>query len=223
MTVRTTLKAALLAGYTYAHLLFDKVPGKFESHEFEIMKQHVMRGAEVLSITTGLGDNFLKPALEHHERVDGTGYPYHRKRDEISQFGMMAAVVDIYDAITSDRCYHKAKPAHEALQFLYMISQKGHLEPTIVQRFIQIVGVYPVGSLVILNTGETAVVRRINRHAPLEPVILVVKGDGNTILATPQEHDLSQPEAPLRRSIVAVTDPQSMGLNPATYLDQEPS
>lgn len=198
-------------------------PGKFESHEFEIMKQHVMRGAEVLSVTTGLGDNFLKPALEHHERVDGTGYPYHRKRDEISQFGMMAAVVDIYDAITSDRCYHKAKPAHEALQFLYMISQKGHLEPTIVQRFIQIVGVYPVGSLVILNTGETAVVRRINRHAPLEPVILVVKGDGNTILATPQEHDLSQPEASLRRSIAAVTDPQSAGLNPTTYLDQEPS
>lgn len=198
-------------------------PGKYEAHEFEIMKQHVMRGAEVLSGTTGLTDGFLRPALEHHERVDGTGYPYHRHKSELSQFGMMAAVVDIYDAITSDRCYHKAKPAHEALQFLYAISQKGHLEHTLVQRFIQVVGVYPVGSIVQLNTGELGVVSRINRQAPLEPVILVVKGAGNTILSQPETADLSLHEARVRRSIVAVTDPVNTGINPALYLDQEPA
>ena len=125
-------------GKTKVPLEILNKPGRYEDHEFEIMKQHVMRGAEVLSGTTGLTDNFLKPALEHHERVDGTGYPYRRQKSDLSQFGMMAAVVDIYDAITSDRCYHKAKPAHEALQFLYLISQKGHLEHSLVQRFIQI-------------------------------------------------------------------------------------
>lgn len=198
-------------------------PGKYEAHEFEIMKQHAMRGAEVLSGTTGLTDHYLKPALEHHERVDGTGYPYQRQRSELSQFGMMAAVVDIYDAITSDRCYHKAKPAHEALQFLYLISQKGHLEHTLVQRFIQVVGVYPVGSVVRLNTGEVAVVSRINRPAPLEPEVIVVKSAGNTIVSHPKTVDLAHAEKPRQRSIVAVTDPVTAGINPAVYLDREPS
>ncbi len=73
-------------------------PGRFESHEMEIMKQHVLRGVEVLTTTTGLGDSYLRPALEHHERVDGTGYPHRRVRSELSQFGLMAALVDIYDA-----------------------------------------------------------------------------------------------------------------------------
>ncbi|ULA63119.1 MAG: HD-domain containing protein [Nitrospira sp.] len=195
-------------------------PGKYEAHEFEIMKQHVMRGAEVLSQTTGLTDCYLKPALEHHERVDGTGYPYQRQKCDLSQFGMMAAVVDIYDAITSERCYHKAKPAHEALQFLYLISQKGHLEHTLVQRFIQIVGVYPVGSVVRLNTGEIAVVSRINRSTPLEPVVMVVKSDGNATMANPETVDLAHTEGASKRSIVAVTDPASTGIDPTVYLDQ---
>lgn len=210
-------------GKTKVPLEILNKPGKYEAHEFEIMKQHVMRGAEVLSGTTGLTDNFLRPALEHHERVDGTGYPYQRQKSELSQFGMMAAVVDIYDAITSDRCYHRAKPAHEALQFLYTISQKGHLEHTLVQRFIQVVGVYPVGSIVQLNTGEVAVVSRLNRHAPLEPVIILVKGPGNTLLSHPETIDLAQPDHSPRRSILSVTDPLSTGIHATTYLDQEPA
>lgn len=210
-------------GKTKVPLEILNKPGKYEAHEFEIMKQHVMRGAEVLSGTTGLTDTYLKPALEHHERVDGTGYPYQRQKSELSQFGMMAAVVDIYDAITSDRCYHKAKPPHEALQFLYLISQKGHLEHTLVQRFIQVVGVYPVGSVVRLNTGEVAVVSRINRLTPLEPEVIVVKGAGNAIVSHPETIDLARIEGPMRRSIVAVADPVSTGINPGVYLDQEPS
>lgn len=196
-------------------------PGKFEPHEFEIMKQHAMRGVEVLSGTTGLTDEYVRPALEHHERVDGTGYPYGRSREELSQFGLISAVVDIYDAITSERCYHKAKPAHEALQFLYMISQKGHLEHTLVQRFIQIVGVYPVGSVVALNTGEIAVVRRVNRDAPLMPEVLIVKSDGNTLLSNPETVDLACTERSRRRSIVRVIDQGSVNINPVTYLDPE--
>jgi len=100
-------------------------PGRFEPHEMEIMKQHVLRGVEVLSTTTCLGDSYLRPALEHHERSEGTGYPHIRIRGEFSQFGMMAAIVDIYDAITSDRCYHKGRVAHEALQFFIASPWKG--------------------------------------------------------------------------------------------------
>ncbi|MEK7726383.1 MAG: phosphohydrolase, partial [Nitrospirota bacterium] len=85
------------------------------------------------------------------------------------------------------------------------------------------VGVYPVGSVVRLNTGEVAVVSRINRPTPLEPVVIVVKNAGNTIVSHPETVDLAQTEGPPRRLIVAVTDPVSTGINPTVYLDQEPS
>jgi HD-GYP domain-containing protein (c-di-GMP phosphodiesterase class II) len=181
----------------------------------------VMRGAEVLSYMTGLADPYLKPALEHHERVDGSGYPHRRRKSDLSQYGLIAAVVDIYDAITSDRCYHTAKPAHEALQFLYLISQKGHLDHAIVQRFIQVVGVYPVGSVVELNTGELAVVRSLEREAPLQPSVILVMGPGRTLLSTAREINLRQQSGTPHRSIATVKDPLLVGVHPGLYLDRE--
>ncbi|MBK9306116.1 MAG: HD-GYP domain-containing protein [Nitrospira sp.] len=196
-------------------------PGRFEPHEMEIMKQHVLRGVEVLTTTTGLGDSYLRPALEHHERVDGTGYPHRRVRSELSQFGLMAAVVDIYDAITSDRCYHKGRVAHEALQFLYRLALEGHLDATLVQRFIHVVGVYPVGSVVELNTGEVAIVKQIHHHVPLTPVVLLVKSAGNSLLSNPREMDLvAQLETP-HRKITAILDPTHTGIDPTDYLDKK--
>jgi putative nucleotidyltransferase with HDIG domain len=103
-------------------------PGRYEADEFEIMKQHVLRGAEILSSTTGLTDIFLKPTLEHHERVDGTGYPHRRTHIDLSQLGLIAAIVDIYDAVTSDRCYHKGKTPHDTLQLLYRLGAEGHVD-----------------------------------------------------------------------------------------------
>ncbi len=194
-------------------------PGRFEAHEMEIMKQHVLRGVEVLASTTGLGDSYVQPALEHHERVNGDGYPHKRAKQDISQYGLITAIVDIYDAMTSDRCYHKGQPAHQALQLLYRLSLEGHLDSTLVQRFIQVVGVYPVGSVVELNTGETAIVKQVNHHAPLLPVILLVKGVGNTLLLRPQEHDLSLQEETPHRTITAILTPHQTGLDTANYLD----
>ncbi|MBX3351186.1 MAG: HD-GYP domain-containing protein [Nitrospira sp.] len=196
-------------------------PGRFKPDEMEIMKQHVLRGVEILSTTTGLGDCYLRPALEHHERVDGTGYPYRRVRSELSQVGMMAAVVDIYDAMTSDRCYHKGQAAHEALQFLYRLSLEGHLDAALVQQFIHVVGLYPVGSVVELNTGETGIVKEVHHHAPLAPVVLLVKSAANTLLSHPKELDLvAQLEKP-HRSIATVLDAKQVGIDPTDYLDQK--
>ncbi|MFY4728961.1 HD-GYP domain-containing protein [Nitrospira sp. BLG_2] len=195
--------------------------GRFEAHEMEIMKQHVLRGVEVLNSTTGLGDSYIRPALEHHERVNGVGYPHRRAKQDISQFGLITAVVDVYDAMTSDRCYHKGKPAHEALQFLYRLSLEGHLDSTLVQRFIQVVGVYPVGSVVELSTGEIGVVKQINHHAPLAPLVFLVRSEGNTLLARPKELDLcGQIEQP-HRNIAAILYPHQVGIDPTDYLDKK--
>jgi HD-GYP domain-containing protein (c-di-GMP phosphodiesterase class II) len=196
-------------------------PGRFEPDEMEIMKQHVLRGVEVLSCTTGLGETYLRPALEHHERIDGTGYPHRRVRDELSQFGLIAAVVDIYDAITIDRCYHKGWTPHEALQFLYRLGLEGHLDSSLVERFIHVVGVYPVGSVVELDSGETAIVQKINRGAPVEPLVLIVKSAGHTVRSSPEEVDLSQQTVSPRRSIAAVKDPCSSGIDSTFYLNKE--
>lgn len=196
-------------------------PGRFEAHEMEIMKQHVLRGVEVLTTTTGLGSSYIQPALEHHERVNGDGYPHKRGKQDISQYGLITAIVDIYDAMTSDRCYHKGKPAHEILQLLYRLSLEGHLDSTLVQRFIQLVGLYPVGSVVELDTGETGVVKQINRDAPLAPVVLLVKSAGNTLLSHPNEQDLSQRDKTPVRKVKAVLHPHQAGINPAHYLDQK--
>ncbi len=194
-------------------------PGRFEAHEFELMKQHVLRGAEVLSVTTGLSDMFLKPTLEHHERVDGTGYPYQHRKADLSEFGLIAAIVDIYDAVTSDRCYHKGKSPHETLQFIYQLGTRGHVDSALVQRFVQVVGVYPVGSCVALNTGEVAIVIQANHHALLKPQVLIVS-DGTGFLRTrPLDLDLAVPSGQLERMIQATLDPSTMGIDPHSYLD----
>ncbi|MFN3680662.1 MAG: HD-GYP domain-containing protein [Nitrospira sp.] len=197
-------------------------PARLEPDEMELMKQHVMRGVEILSETTGLSEVHTKPALEHHERVDGTGYPFGRSKDGISRFGLIASIVDIYDAITSDRCYHRGRPSHDALQYLYLLSLKGHLDAGLVQRFIRIVGVYPVGSLVELNTGEVAVVCRVHREAPLAPRVIIVKSASNVLLSKPIECDLREEAKISGRTIHAVKGPHDVGIDPAVYLDKEP-
>ena len=195
--------------------------GRYEAHEFEIMKQHVLRGAEILSSTTGLTDMFLKPTLEHHERVDGTGYPHHRSKIDLSQFGLIAAIVDIYDAVTSDRCYHKGKTPHDTLQFLYQLGDQGHVDGTLVQQFVQVVGVYPVGSCVSLSSGETAIVKQFNHEAPIRPLVVLVTDEAGHRLATPIDLDLAAQRRRPEQTIRSILDPTVLGINPRIYLDKE--
>ncbi len=192
-------------------------PGRFERDEFEIMKQHALRGVEILSATTGFRDEVIRPALEHHERVDGTGYPFGRSRFELTQFGLIASVVDIYDAMTSDRCYHKAVPAHRALQHLYDLGQNGHLDPTFVQQFIQCVGVYPVGSCVLLSTGEVGVVRQLHHAQPVNPKVILVR-DANLQTMVPKPIDLNEQTAKPTRKIIAIMDSKKLAIDVAMYL-----
>ena len=196
-------------------------PGRYEADEFEIMKQHVLRGAEILSHTTGLTDMFLQPTLEHHERVDGTGYPHQRPRTDLSQFGLIAAIVDIYDAVTSDRCYHKGKTPHDTLQTLYQLGTRGHVDGELVQQFVQVVGVYPVGSCVSLNTGERAIVKQVNHHAPLQPLVVLIMDEEEHLRSSPVDLDLAAQLQKPNRTIASILDPTTLGVNPCHYLDKD--
>jgi putative nucleotidyltransferase with HDIG domain len=196
-------------------------PGRYEAGEFEIMKQHVLRGAEILSNTTGLNDMFVKSTLEHHERVDGTGYPNRRSKADLSQFGLIAAIVDIYDAVTSDRCYHKGKTPHDTLQMLYELGIQGHVDGTLVQQFIQVVGVYPVGSCVSLNTGERGIVKQFNHQAPLRPLIVLITDEAGHHRSTPLDLDLAARLRQPEQAIASILDPAVLGIDPRAYLDKE--
>ena len=158
--------------------------------------------------------------MEHHERVDGTGYPLRRSKPELSQFGLIAAIVDIYDAVTSDRCYHKGKTPHETLQLLYRLGAQGHVDGVLVQQFVQVLGVYPVGSCVALNTDETAIVKQLNHQAPLQPLVVLVTDEAKHRRSVPVDLDLADQLRLPKRTIVLTLDPEAVGIDPHSYLDK---
>jgi hypothetical protein len=153
--------------------------------------------------------------------VNGTGYPFGRKQAELSLFGMIAAVADIYDAITSDRCYNRAKSPHAALQFLYKLAERGHLHLELVQRFIRCVGIYPVGTCVKLNTGEIGLVTEVHPHDLLRPRLLLLRDREGQPIMPARALDLSIQADEPRQSIFSPVDPGPLGIDPHVYLDGE--
>ena len=141
--------------------------------ELAVLKQHPQYGYEILLGSGGISAAALEIVRSHHERVDGNGYPRGLKGDEISEFAMLVSIVDVYDAITTDRVYHLGISPHEALNMMYEWAPKSFpTEP--LEQFIKCLGIYPIGSVVELNTGEVGVVMTVNRSHHLYPIITLV-------------------------------------------------
>ncbi|MBF0190568.1 MAG: HD-GYP domain-containing protein [Magnetococcales bacterium] len=163
--------------------------GKLSDEEFAIMKKHVTYSRKILSETPGIAEVSMHVAAQHHERFDGSGYPLGLKGDAINRFGQMAAIVDVYDAITSDRCYHKGNPPHMALKRMLEWS-KYHFSADLYQKFVQCVGIYPMGTLVRLENGFLGVVNRPNHESLLHPVVTLVINGKTGQRIQPREVDL---------------------------------
>lgn len=166
-------------------------PAKLTDEEFAKMKSHVVQSVILLQNTPGISDTALRVAGEHHERYDGTGYPNRLKGDEISLYGQMAAIVDVYDAISSDRVYHKGMPPTQALKKLLEWSEH-HFTPILVHTFIRAIGIYPAGTLVRLASDHLAVVMEQNEGNLLEPVVCVIYHAGRQYYVEPKVLDLSR-------------------------------
>lgn len=152
-------------------------PGRLTEEEFAIMKEHPAHGRAVLSEIPGIPPEAIDVAFSHHERLHGHGYPRGLKSDEISVWSKIVAIVDVYDAITSDRVYHDGMAPTEALTKMYEWRHRD-FDPELLEQFIQCIGIYPIGSLVELSSGEVGVVISINPQFRLRPkVALVLDGD----------------------------------------------
>jgi len=148
--------------------------------EAEIFKSHVQLGAEILKATPGMPPRLLELAILHHERQDGTGYPRGLKGDQIGLYGSIAAIADAFDILTAQRP-HGGEPLAPSAALSYLYKERGTgYHPDLVEQFIQCVGVFPVGSVVELNSGETGLVITQNLVRRLKPrVMIVLDGKGN--------------------------------------------
>jgi len=167
-------------------------PGRLTDAEFEIIRKHPKDGYDILLKTPQVGAIPLDITLHHHERMDGSGYPDKLPGEQISTLAQMAAIVDVYDAITADRCYHKGMSAAEALRRIYEWS-KFHFNPQHVQAFMRCVGIYPVGTLVLLESGRLGVVTEPHPTSLLAPKVNVFFSTRSNTYIKPQEVDLSKP------------------------------
>lgn len=166
-------------------------PGPLTDEEFAIIKKHPEDGYNILLQTPEIGPIPLDITLHHHERRDGSGYPSKQGNDEISELAQMAAIVDVYDAITADRCYHKGMSAAAALRKIYEWS-KFHFNPTYAQEFMRCVGIYPVGTMVLLESGRLGVVIEPHETNLLAPKVNVFFHTKKNVYIKPETVDLSR-------------------------------
>jgi len=164
-------------------------PDKLTDAEFAIMKHHVVEGAEILRKTPDVPTLAPVIAFEHHLRMDGSGYPDGVKRASLNVGTMLCSIADVYDAMRSQRAYQQAFPTDRILQVLKR-NDGVQFDQNLVRRFAQLVGIYPAGNLVRLNTGEMAVVRKVYAPDPHRPQVRVIMGRDGARLDLPYDVNL---------------------------------
>ena len=144
---------------------------KFHAEDYKLIKMHVDFGVELISQEQEVSEVVLSVIQDHHERLDGSGYPEGKKGDQINTYGRMAAIIDSYDAMTSDRPYRKGMTPTAALKKL-LSDASGKYDQSLVQQFIRCIGVHPVGSLVKLKSGKLGIIVKANKDDPIKPLVM---------------------------------------------------
>ena len=150
-----------------------KKPGRLTDKEYALIRRHVEFGVKMVSEMEGTNDEIISVVQHHHERHNGKGYPQGMPGHRIPVNGRIAALVDCYDAITSERAYSPAMSPYDAIQLIYEWRDKD-FQADMVEQFIQCIGLYPTGTLVELSTGEVGIVVSQNRVRRLRPKIMLV-------------------------------------------------
>ena len=145
-------------------------PGALDESEYSEIKKHTELGYHILLRYPEIDKISLMVVMDHHERFNGTGYPAGKQGEEIHEFARIVAIADVYDALTSDRVYKKKIFPHEAIE--YLISMGNHdFDYTIVKKFVQYVASYPIGTMVLLNSGIKGIICGNDKNYPNRPKV----------------------------------------------------
>ena len=186
-----------------------------------LLEQHCKLGVALLSEHPGMHEDVLRIVREHHERANGSGFPSGLGNDRISQLAQIVGIVDFYDGMVSRRGTRPAMIPHDAVRQLFLTGEQGLFEKALVELMIRSIGVYPVGSLVRLNTGEQAVVVGVNPQQRLKPLVKVTTDPQGGSYTTPIEVDLATPSPDHTvRTVLRVLDPVRERVNISIHLDQ---
>ena len=169
-------------------------PGKLTDEEFAIIKTHPEEGYKLLQTGVNVDPVIMDVCLHHHEKTDGSGYPKGLKSDEISLFAKMGAVCDVYDAITSNRPYKAGWDPAESLRKMAEWAN-GHFDTVVFQAFVKSLGIYPIGSLVRLQSGRLGVVMEQTSKSLTTPKVKVFFSTKSNMRIVPVIVDLSLPTA----------------------------
>lgn len=165
-------------------------PGKLSDEEFAIVRSHPVAGYKMLLEGSGVSEVAKDVCLHHHEKVDGSGYPKRLAGDAISLFAKMGAICDVYDAVTSNRPY---KPGWDPAESIKRMAEwQGHFDPAVFQAFVKSLGIYPIGSLVRLETGKLAVVIEQGEQSLLKPKVKVFFSTKSQAYLKPEVIDLAR-------------------------------
>ncbi len=186
-----------------------------------LLEQHCQLSVTLLSEHPGMPEDVLRIVREHHERADGSGYPAGIGNDQISRHAQIVGIVNYYDGMVSRHGSRPAMIPHDAVRQLFLAGERGQFEKSLVELMIRSIGVYPVGSLVKLNTGEQAVVIGANPQQRLKPLVKITTDPQGGSYTTPLEVDLAMP-SPDRtvRTVLRVLDPTRERMNIGIHLDQ---
>ena len=180
-------------------------PGKLTDAEFDLVKTHPERGRDILVASATVGEIPIDVCLHHHERVDGTGYPHRLKGEQITLYARMGAICDVYDAVTSNRPYKNGWDPAESIQKMAGWC-KTHFDEAVFQAFVKAMGIYPVGSLVRMQSERLGIVVEQGSSSLLTPMVKVFFSLRSQMHIEPESVDLAAKNCSDR--IVAREDPQ---------------
>lgn len=166
-------------------------PGRLTEEEMEVMRRHSVLGFELLRKDDEMPLLSAHIAFQHHEKFDGNGYPRALTGQGIHEYSRIAAIADVYDALTSERSYSRAVMPHEAYEFL-MAGAGTHFDAGLLEVFFKHVAVFPIGSFVQLNSGEIGIVVRVLPELHFRPLVRVIVGVDGQRVKQPWEVDMSQ-------------------------------
>ncbi|MCI0370218.1 MAG: HD-GYP domain-containing protein [candidate division NC10 bacterium] len=211
-----------LGKVSWPDAIYNK-PRDLSEEEWRIVKSHPEEGVKLTSRMEGISPVSLRPVLEHHMRHDRTGYPLPAPDYQIHPFGMIVQTADVYDAITTARPYQTAMEPTRAIARMKELAATV-FDPAVLEKFIEMLGIYPAGTVVRLDTGELALVLRPNREDSARPVLRILRDPAGNDVPEKREVDLLEKDpatGAYRRSILVAVDPASKGIDVSQWMVEE--